>query len=110
MLLFSTSIQNFKRMQMNYSKRKIQKIVKKLLLSDQYNFKNLKRRSKIDDLVFDQDLNFDILNMFDFKCSVEEELDLTIEFNESNNNYLNMTVGQFVNKIQEILKGDISDD
>ena len=80
---------------MNYSKRKIQKIVKKLLLSDQYNFKNLKRRSKIDDLVFDQDLNFDVLNMFDFKCSVED---------------LNMTVGQFVNKIQEILKGDISDD
>ncbi len=96
---------------MNYSKRKLQKIVKKLLLSDQYNFKDLKRRSKINDFKFEEDLDFDSLNMFEFKCSIEEELGLSIEFNDDENDYLSMTVDQFINKIQEILKiGDIPDE
>ena len=96
---------------MNYSKRKIQKIVKKLLLSDQYNFKDLKRRSKINDLKFDEDLDFDGLNMFEFKCSLEEELGLSIEFNDDENDYLTMTIDQFISKIQEILRvGDIANE
>lgn len=110
-LLYPLKITISKGLEMNYSKRKIQKIVKKLLLSDQYNFKDLKRRSKINDLKFDEDLDFDCLNMFEFRCSLEEELGLSIEFNDDENDYLTMTVDQFISKIQEILKvGDIANE
>lgn len=89
---------------MTYSKRKLKQLVKKIIIKD-FNFNNnLSRRSKIDDLVFCDDLLFDFLNMFEFRCQLEEELGLQIEFDEDNHDYEKMTVNEFINVLYDLVK------
>lgn len=88
---------------MNCSKRKLKQIVKKIIIRD-FNYRDLTRKSKIDDLKFYDDLLFDFLTMFLFRVDLEEELDLQIEFNEDDHDYVKMTVSEFVDTVYELIK------
>lgn len=92
-----------KGVQVNCSKRKLKQIVKKLIIRD-FNYCDLTRKSKIDDLKFYDDLLFDFLTMFLFRTDLEEELDLQIEFNEDEYDYVKMTVNEFVDTVYELIK------
>lgn len=87
---------------MTYTKRKLSQVVKKVILSE-FNFINLKRRSKIDDLLFGNDLLFDCLNVIEFQMAIEEELGIQIDYDSDNHNYEEMTVSQFVDVLYEFL-------
>ena len=70
-----------------------------------YNFNNnLHMRSKIDDSIFESDLSFDCLNMFEFKCQLEEELGIQIDFDDDNHDYLVMTINEFINTVYKLLE------
>lgn len=53
---------------------------------------------------FYDDLLFDFLTMFLFRNDLEEELDLQIEFNEDDHDYVKMTVAEFVDTVYELIK------
>lgn len=53
---------------------------------------------------FYDDLLFDFLTMFLFRTDLEEELDLQIEFNEDDHDYVKMTVSEFVDAVYELIK------
>ena len=42
--------------------------------------------------------------MFLFRTDLEEELDLQIEFNEDDHDYVKMTVSEFVDAVYELIK------
>ena len=82
---------------MKISKRKIISTIRKVLFNE-YNFKNLKKTININNMKFGENLCFDCLNMIEFQMSIEEALDISIEWDDYED-YLEKTVKEFTKYI-----------
>ena len=82
---------------MKISKRKIISTIRKVLLSE-YNFAKLKKTTNINNMKFGAQLYFDWLNMMEFQIAIEEALDISIEWDECEDN-LEKTIKEFIDYI-----------
>ena len=78
---------------MKISKRKIISTIRRVLFNE-YNFKNPKKTININNMKFGENLCFDCLNMMEFQMSIEEALDISIEWDDYED-YLEKTVKEF---------------
>ena len=95
-MVISSTFKNYKQ-PMKISKRKIISTIRKVLLSE-YNFAKLKKTTNINNMKFGAHLYFDWLNMVEFQIAIEEVLDISIEWDEYEDN-LEKTVKEFIDYI-----------